>query len=190
MKLSLRNPFNKQTDQARAADGKFTAGSGGLESQKKFNWKRAIPVIVITALVGGLFIFKSFAGPVAPPVYQYQVASCANSPYNGEASADVCKSKSAEALTYRLYLGALGREPDEKGYKFWVQRLAGDRAGGTRVAQQIMNTNEAKWPTLDNQQFVKRAYQVILNDTRTRVGLDNPWVKQLEDKKSKPRRCY
>lgn len=41
--------------------GKFTSGSGSLNSVKSFNWSRALPIIFVVALVGGFFVFKSFA---------------------------------------------------------------------------------------------------------------------------------
>jgi len=65
----LKNPFKKQTGPNRDEVGKFatTAGGGGLKSIKKFNWKRATPLIAIVTLVGGFLVFQSFAaGPSVP----------------------------------------------------------------------------------------------------------------------------
>lgn len=45
----------------RDHEGKFTSGSGGLKKIQHFNWSRALPVVVIVSLVGGFFVFKSFA---------------------------------------------------------------------------------------------------------------------------------
>lgn len=64
----LKNPFKKQTGPNRDEVGKFatTAGGGGLKSIKKFNWKRATPLIAIVTLVGGFLVFQSFAaGPTS-----------------------------------------------------------------------------------------------------------------------------
>ncbi len=63
----LKNPFKKQTGPNRDDVGKFatTSGGGGLKSIKKFNWKRATPLIAIVTLVGGFLVFQSFAA-VAP----------------------------------------------------------------------------------------------------------------------------
>ena len=47
----------------RDEEGKFaTTGSGGLTQFSNFDLKRVVPVIMIIALVGGLFVYKSFAG--------------------------------------------------------------------------------------------------------------------------------
>ena len=65
----LKNPFKKQTGPNRDDAGKFatTSGGGGLKSIKKFNWKRATPLIAIVTLVGGFLVFQSFAaGPSVP----------------------------------------------------------------------------------------------------------------------------
>lgn len=62
-KLSeLKNPLKKQKGPARDNEGKFTSGSGGLR-QLNFNWKRALPVILVVALTGGFLVYRSFAGP-------------------------------------------------------------------------------------------------------------------------------
>lgn len=55
--------FKKQSGQERDELGKFatTTGSGGLLKAKNFNLKRALPVIIVVALLGGIFVFKSFA---------------------------------------------------------------------------------------------------------------------------------
>lgn len=67
---SLKNPFKKQTGLNRDDEGKFatTTGGGGLSTRKNFNWKRAIPVIVIVTIVGGFMVYRSFAttGGVRP----------------------------------------------------------------------------------------------------------------------------
>ncbi|MDQ5913252.1 MAG: hypothetical protein QG659_674 [Patescibacteria group bacterium] len=65
---SLKNPFKKQTGPNRDDVGKFatTAGGGGLKSIKKFNWKRAAPLIAIVTLVGGFLVFQSFASGPRP----------------------------------------------------------------------------------------------------------------------------
>lgn len=57
-----RQIFKKKKGPARDDEGKFTSGSGGLR-QFKFNWKRALPIVIAVALVGGFFVYQSFAGP-------------------------------------------------------------------------------------------------------------------------------
>lgn len=58
MKLKFSN---KQQQPKRDANGKFVGGSGGLTALKKFNWRRALPVVVVVSLTGGYLVFRSFA---------------------------------------------------------------------------------------------------------------------------------
>lgn len=56
------NLFKKNSaGPGRDAEGKFTAGSGGLLNTKRFQWSRIIPLILIVALAGGYLVFRSFA---------------------------------------------------------------------------------------------------------------------------------
>ncbi len=83
----LKLPFNKPKGPARDTEGKFTSGSGGLKAIKKLNNKRALSVIVVVALIGGLFVFRSFAagtnGPFVTEMYQrcYNVMKTSGSDY-------------------------------------------------------------------------------------------------------------
>ena len=42
--------------------GQFTSGSGGLLNTERFNWKRVLPLVAVVSLVGGYFVYQSFAG--------------------------------------------------------------------------------------------------------------------------------
>ncbi len=59
-----RNIFKKQPGPSRDHEGKFVARgyTGGLLDTRRFNWSRALPIIGVVALVGGLLVFRSFAG--------------------------------------------------------------------------------------------------------------------------------
>lgn len=65
----LNNPFKKQSGQKRDEEGKFatTTGSGGLLKSKNFNLKRALPIMILVALVGGYMVFRSFAATLPTP---------------------------------------------------------------------------------------------------------------------------
>ncbi len=52
----------KQDEYKRDNEGKFTAGSGGIK-KSNFNWVRALPVVLVVALVGGFLVYRSFASP-------------------------------------------------------------------------------------------------------------------------------
>lgn len=74
-KLSeLKNPLKKQKGPVRDSEGKFTSGSGGLR-QLNFNWKRALPVILVVALTGGFLVYRSFAGPNTGYTHEHLNAS-------------------------------------------------------------------------------------------------------------------
>ncbi len=65
-KLTLPKLSRKPHGPHRDDEGKFatksTTGSGGLTAAKQFNWKRAAPLMAIITIVGGLFVYQSFAG--------------------------------------------------------------------------------------------------------------------------------
>ncbi|MBP9738512.1 DUF4214 domain-containing protein [Candidatus Saccharibacteria bacterium] len=185
MNIDLKkiNPFNKNKDQKRASDGKFTAGSGGLSAVKKFNWKRSTPVIVITALVGGFFVFQSFAGQT---LYSYQYSAYQCPSFNKEStennSTDLCVGKSAEALTYRYYEATFARKPDNNGLKYWTQKLAGDRTKPSRVAAIMIESNEANYGQMSDEDFVAKLYQSVLGRNGDTGGIAY-WKGQLTSKK-------
>lgn len=62
-KPKLKNRFRNQQGPKRDHEGKFAVSHGTGLNTKKFNWKRALPIIAVIALVGGLMVFRSFARP-------------------------------------------------------------------------------------------------------------------------------
>lgn len=70
----IKNPLTKQKGPKRDDVGKFatTTGGGGLSSLKSFNFKRALPLLAIITIVGGFFVYKSFA---ATPNYGVAVTA-------------------------------------------------------------------------------------------------------------------
>lgn len=58
--ISLKNPLKKQKGPARDGEGKFTSGSGRLK-QISFNWKRALPLVLVVAIAGGFMVLRSSA---------------------------------------------------------------------------------------------------------------------------------
>ncbi len=64
-KVSISSPksgLKSFTGPSRDKLGQFSSGSGGLRALKKFNWGRALPLIVAVTLVGGYLVVRSFAG--------------------------------------------------------------------------------------------------------------------------------
>lgn len=200
MALQLKNPFKKQEDQLRAADGKFTSGNGGVNTLKNFNWKRTLPVAVIVALFGGLLVFRSFASP-ALYSYQYSVSSCSDKSKTTNASKDVaspestkavdatdqvdpdmagCQAKSAEALAYRLLKGIQGTEPTKGDVAYWTQQLAGDRVRPSVVAEKL--TSKKDIAALSTADYISRLYKNMLGKTRPDDRGLAFWTKHLNDK--------
>jgi hypothetical protein len=69
-KQKTKNLLRRQSGPTRDTDGKFaTKGSGGLSSLSNLNWKRMLPVILIIAITGGFFVYRSLAatGLLATP---------------------------------------------------------------------------------------------------------------------------
>lgn len=60
-KYSFWRKKKSQDQYQRDETGKFTSGSGGLQKTNRLNIKRALPLVVVIALVGGFFVYRSFA---------------------------------------------------------------------------------------------------------------------------------
>jgi hypothetical protein len=168
----LLGMFKKRSaGQERDAEGRFTSGTGGISAGKKLNFKRIVPIVVITSLVGGFFVFRSFAAVTKPPAYQYSITICKNE--KTKQAIEKCKDESAEAFTYRMQAAVLGRQTDY-GYKTWNQNLAGDRATTLRVAQLVTSTNEARWGNMSNKDFVDKVAGLATAKQRA------AWTQQID----------
>lgn len=165
---------NTNQDVKRDDDGRFAVKNSRLAVLKKFNWKRAFPIMAVVTLVGGWLVYSSFATTAKPPAYQYSIRTCGSS--------DVaCKDKSAEAATYRLQATILGRQTDTL-YKAGTQRAAGDRHSVLQVAQHMLSYPEARWGNLTNKQFVDKMAQAAFGTLATSQQKTN-WIRDLDQKK-------
>ena len=66
MKKELQKLLARDKNHQRDVKGRFTSGSGGIRFPKDFNWGRALPVILIVALVGGYLVYQSLASTTTP----------------------------------------------------------------------------------------------------------------------------
>ncbi|MBP7927857.1 DUF4214 domain-containing protein [Patescibacteria group bacterium] len=170
-----------------------TKGSTSLKNNTKFNWRKYLPVIVLISLVGGFFVWRTFADTKLYP-YQYSVYSCPG--YNNKKIKpdDKCVSQSAEALTFRMYQGVLGRAPEFKsnlkdkkgkpvkpGYQFWVQKLAGDRTKTSDAGNQFVAASKGA-SAKTNQVFVQDLYKNMYGKPGDAKGIKY-WKDQLDSKK-------
>ena len=149
----LTNLFNnrkKAPQPGRDHLGQFVSGSGGLKSAKKFNWSRALPLILIVSLVGGYLVFRSFAGTYT---------TCATND-NKYIYTEECVTNSNEAAIIRLYYGIFNRAPDKSGMQYWTNKLNAKKVTLTEVARQFMGSSEfrSKYGTLSDESFVKAMY--------------------------------
>jgi len=130
-------------------------GSTKLSKVKKFSWKKYLPVIIAIALVGGFFVWRSFAGTKLYD-YQYSVYQCDGGKFSNKLinPDDKCIEKSAESFVYRMYDAARNKAPDSKGYQYWVQKLAGDRTQPSEAAASFITSLKDK----NNEQFVDALY--------------------------------
>jgi hypothetical protein len=153
----------------------------GKTSLKKrsFTLKKYIPCVILIALVGGFFVWRTFAGT---KLYanQYSVAKCPGFDGKKINPSDKCINDSAERITFSLYKGLYKRSPDSKGYAFWVQKFAGDRMQPTDVANHMLKTSVLK--KVNNAQFVSTLYKNLTAKNLTSKDSDN-WKKRLDSKK-------
>lgn len=161
-------------------------GSTKLSKAKKFNWKKYLPIVAVVALVGGLFVWRSFAGTKLYN-YQYSVQQCDS--VSGDEGVttnainpkDKCVGTSAEAMVYRLYGGLLAREPDQNGYAYWTQKLAGDRETVQRVAQRMIGSSKTV-QAKSNRDFVKQLYVGAIGRANPSGSSLDAWQKRLDNK--------
>lgn len=153
--------------------GQFSSGSGGLKSVKKFNWIRALPLVLIVSIVGGYLVFRSFAG-----TYK----SCATAA-NGYRYSEQCVTDSDEAAVVRLYYGIFNRAPDKSGLEYWTNKLNKKTITLAEMARQFMGSSEfsRKYGTLNNDQFVRAMYPQVFGRAPDPSGLKY-WVDRLNAK--------
>lgn len=122
-KISFKLPLKNQKGPLRDTEGKFATkarvGSGGLSRIRGFNFKRAIPLIVVIAIVGGLFVFRSFATSNSDRVtYWYQV----------------CRGTSATGFS---------------GVSYWAGQLDSGTANYTKFRDQMRANKDGNCPDND-----------------------------------------
>jgi len=125
---SLKNPFKKQTGPNRDDEGKFatSSGGGGLKSTKKFNWKRATPLIAIVTLVGGFLVFQSFAAGPSSSRYTCRIWGKTNG-VHAEYSTRGAKSNVNQDFLNKEYNDAFGVFPtvlpwESSEVRSWLNR--------------------------------------------------------------------
>lgn len=171
----LKNLFAKKgAGPSRDEIGRFSSGGGGLKAVKKFNWGRALPLILIIALAGGYFVYRSFAG-----TYR----DCERLTASSYTYSEECVMDSDEASLVRLYFGIINRAPDPGGYSYWLRQLTRTdkyHKDLAEIARQLMGSPEfkRKYGTLNNEQFVKAMYPQVFGRDPDAGGLAY-WTNRL-----------
>lgn len=108
--------------------------SKNLKKKRGISKLQALILVGVLAVIGVVAVVLSHAS--GTPLYQYSYSAYCVSAYGSSSATEVqnCKDTSSEALVYRLYQGILGKSPDYDGYKYWTQKLAGDRMKSTELA--------------------------------------------------------
>jgi hypothetical protein len=154
------------------------SGGSSIKSKTRFNWRKYLPIILVVAALGGLFVWRSFAQVKLYP-YQYSVYQCDSGKFDKAKinPDDKCLQSSAEAITFRLYDASSNKTPDTKGYQYWVQKLAGDRTQPSEASASLINGLKSK----NNTQYVEALYNNAFGrkaDTRGKVY----WKSKLDKK--------
>jgi|GEM_PF-2946598 len=164
--------LNKSAGPGRDHLGRFSGN--GLKSSR-FGKPAILSALLIFAVVGGYFVYQTFA---------YTYASCNSSiiPYSYKYNLD-CVTDSSEAKVVRLYYGIFNRAPDSGGLKYWSGKLESKSIPLAEVARQFMGSNEfkRKYGTLSNEAFVKAMYPQVFGRAPDSGGLKY-WTDRLNKK--------
>ena len=91
-------------------------------------------------------------------------------------------NQSLEAMVYRAYRVVLGRQPDRKGYNYWVSKAYANRSNNPTavVVRGLMNGSEYRnhVMTENTQLFVQETYKRAFNKAGDANGV-NYWTKRI-----------
>lgn len=169
----------KTVKRTQAKSKRAAKPKSGIRLRKRTRKSWAIPVVLGTVVIGGLFVWNAMAANLYP--YQYSAYRCHDGKFDKNTINldDKCVNESAEALTFRFYKGIKDGSPDSGGYNYWVQQLAGDRRQPTDVASTIIAQSGINQQS--NNDFVATVYRNmhgIAIDSKGRAY----WKKRLDDK--------
>lgn len=174
-KVNTTNYMHKiKKIQKRDNQGKFTTGSGGFRLNKKLDWRRAAPVIMVIAIVGGIFVYQGFAA-INRPAYKYSARVCDS---QRAKQAENCRSLSAEAFTFRLHRSITGQSPSSNSYIQSVRNLVVDNLNPGQLTEEALVAHDTNHMT--HQSFVANLYQRLFGKTyeQEKTAIDQ-WVAQL-----------
>jgi len=87
-----------------------------------------------------------------------------------------------------LYEKILGREADKSGLNFWIVKIQKGMTA-TRVAKSFFESKEFQNLSLSNEEFIKKAYETLLNRKADPKGLQY-WKRQMDEGVTKEQIFY
>lgn len=141
---------------------------------------QSLSIISVLAIIGVVAVVATRAS--GTPDYQYSASKFANTKSaDSGSSRAIAQDKvntSAEALVYRVYRGLYNRNPDAEGYRFWTQKLAGERIRITRTSLVVDQVKKMGSDTA----FVKTLYRNMLKRSDADISEKevNQWVSRLK----------
>lgn len=84
-----------------------------------------------------------------------------------------------ENFVRRLYLTGLGREPDEAGFRYWVNGLSSKSQTGAKAAENFLMSEELQNKSLSDEAFLNILYTALMDRTADASGRAH-WKNFLE----------
>ena len=80
----------------------------------------------------------------------------------------------------RFYTKLLERDAEEGGYNYWAEKLADKDLSAKDIVKQFFNSEEFKAKNLSDEDFVKKAYEVIMGREADQSGVEF-WTQKLQE---------
>ncbi|MBR2066719.1 MAG: DUF4214 domain-containing protein [Solobacterium sp.] len=79
--------------------------------------------------------------------------------------------KSVNGFVARLYREVLNREPDTKGFQYWVNQLKTKKTNAAGIVKNFFESNELKKKKLSNKKYINLLFTAVLGRTADQEGL-------------------
>ena len=88
--------------------------------------------------------------------------------------------KSVEDFVENLYVAGLGRQPDHRGFNYWVNELKKGRPAAEAIGFVLLDSEEfnEKYADIPAKEFVKKAYEIVFGREADEEGLKF-WVNEM-----------
>lgn len=88
---------------------------------------------------------------------------------------------SVEEFVKNVYEAGLGRAAEEEGFSYWVKELKNGRPAAEFIGYVLLDSPEfeKKYANISNEEFVKKAYEIVFNREADEKGLEF-WISEME----------